>query len=224
MTSFNNIGIVQLSGDHCFDFLNNQCINRIEPYSGCQYSVICNAKGRILFSFFIINNANSSYVAIHQPLTKVLTQYLNMRRFRMNVDIVVRPEKTLHLTDESIISPNQYPMSIKDLNEPSDSIIPTLFKWGLPWITEAYQEQHIPQHLNLDQKGVIDLKKGCYPGQEIIARLHYLGKIKKRMQLFTVLENDHNEPSSDPSSEIEWCSDAYQIKGKWLRQGVCKQN
>jgi folate-binding protein YgfZ len=52
---------------------------------------------------------------------------------------------------------------------------------GLPWIRAATQDMFIPQTLNMDLNGGIDFKKGCYPGQEIIARSHYRGTIKRRM-------------------------------------------
>ena len=49
----------------------------------------------------------------------------------------------------------------------------------------------IPQMLNLDLVGAVNFDKGCYPGQEIVARIHYLGNVKKRTFLFTTktLEN-----------------------------------
>jgi folate-binding protein YgfZ len=54
---------------------------------------------------------------------------------------------------------------------------------GLPWITSNTQEQFLPQMLNLDLLNGLSYQKGCYPGQEVIARLHYRGEIKKRLQL-----------------------------------------
>jgi len=54
---------------------------------------------------------------------------------------------------------------------------------GLPWITTATQEQFLPQMLNLDALKSLSYQKGCYPGQEVIARLHYRGEVKKRLQI-----------------------------------------
>ncbi|MXS79927.1 hypothetical protein SAMN05216317_101161 [Nitrosomonas eutropha] len=52
---------------------------------------------------------------------------------------------------------------------------------GVPAIFKATQEQFIPQMINLDAIGGVNFKKGCYPGQEIVARTQYLGKVKRRM-------------------------------------------
>ncbi len=54
---------------------------------------------------------------------------------------------------------------------------------GLPWVTSSTQEQYLPQMLNLDALKGLSYQKGCYPGQEIIARLHYRGEVKKRLSL-----------------------------------------
>lgn len=52
---------------------------------------------------------------------------------------------------------------------------------GIPWLSAASSEQFIPQMLNLDKLGGISLTKGCYTGQEIVARTHYLGKAKRAL-------------------------------------------
>ncbi len=54
---------------------------------------------------------------------------------------------------------------------------------GFPWFDEAQSEQHIPQMLNIDQLGGVSFNKGCYTGQEIVARTHYLGKVKRQLFL-----------------------------------------
>jgi folate-binding protein YgfZ len=52
---------------------------------------------------------------------------------------------------------------------------------GLPWIQAATQDLFIPQTLNLDLIDGVSFTKGCYPGQEVVARSHYRGTVKRRM-------------------------------------------
>ncbi|MDR3418167.1 MAG: hypothetical protein P4L83_18495 [Nevskia sp.] len=52
---------------------------------------------------------------------------------------------------------------------------------GLPSIRPATADHFVAQMLNLDRLGAISFSKGCYPGQEIVARMHYLGNLKRRM-------------------------------------------
>ena len=76
------------------------------------------------------------------------------------------------------------------------------WKWlditaGIPSVSPENVEELIPQMVNLDQLNGISFSKGCYPGQEIVARLRYLGKIKQRMFLASVSSNRQPTPG-DP--------------------------
>lgn len=61
---------------------------------------------------------------------------------------------------------------------------------GIPWLTEASTEQFLPQMLNLHTStlGAISFSKGCYTGQEIVARTKYLGKLKRRLFIVQLSE------------------------------------
>ena len=52
----------------------------------------------------------------------------------------------------------------------------------LPWIDVATRDEFVPQALELDKLGAVRFDKGCYPGQEIAARLHFRGGNKQRLQ------------------------------------------
>ncbi len=52
---------------------------------------------------------------------------------------------------------------------------------GLPAVTPAISESVIPTMLNLEPLGGISYEKGCYPGQEVVARMHYRGQLKRRL-------------------------------------------
>ena len=54
---------------------------------------------------------------------------------------------------------------------------------GIPMIVGSTQELFVPQMVNLEAIGGVSFQKGCYPGQEIVARSQYLGKLKRRMFL-----------------------------------------
>src|SRR5471032_1166117 len=59
---------------------------------------------------------------------------------------------------------------------------------GVPQITAATQEQFVPQMVNFELLGGVNFKKGCYPGQEIVARSQYLGKLKRRTTLVSIAD------------------------------------
>jgi len=70
---------------------------------------------------------------------------------------------------------------------------------GIPEVYPVTQEEYVPQMLNLDLLNGINFKKGCYTGQEIVARTHYLGTVKRRTQLAHV---DHSATPPNPGDNV----------------------
>ena len=58
---------------------------------------------------------------------------------------------------------------------------------GLPQVYAATSEAFVAQMLNLDLLDGVSFDKGCYTGQEVIARAHYRGRVKRRLQRFATL-------------------------------------
>ncbi len=92
---------------------------------------------------------------------------------------------------------NQILLAFKESDRASWSLLD--IQASLPWITVTTSEQFIPQMLNLDQTGGLSYEKGCYPGQEIIARLHYRGEVKKRL----FIGEGESEITPGPADQIE---------------------
>ncbi|OZB84155.1 MAG: hypothetical protein B7X28_01010 [Halothiobacillus sp. 13-55-253] len=89
---------------------------------------------------------------------------------------------------------------------------------GIPTITQETALHFVPQWLNLDQLNAVSFKKGCYPGQEVVARLHYLGKSNRRMIKGSTRLTDPVTPRSviypANSPEIE--------AGEIVRSAICR--
>ncbi len=82
---------------------------------------------------------------------------------------------------------------------------------GVPQILEATREQFVPQMVNFELIGGVNFRKGCYPGQEIVARSQYLGKLKRRMLLARV---DIADPAAAaPGTEVFSDADPGQPSG-----------
>ena len=86
---------------------------------------------------------------------------------------------------------------------------------GIPDITPKTQEQFVPQMLNLDTLNGINFKKGCYTGQEIVARTHYLGTVKRRTFLASI--NITSTNISAPSEGDKLVDDAQAEVGQIVR-------
>jgi len=96
--------------------------------------------------------------------------------------LVLGEDETIEMLYDEIFrntdSPDEKSWNASDI----EAKIPNIFK--------ETQDKFIPQSLNLDLIDAISFKKGCYTGQEIIARTHYLGKPKRRMFLGTISINE----------------------------------
>ena len=67
---------------------------------------------------------------------------------------------------------------------------------GLPMIYPETAGMFVPQHVNLDLVGGVSFQKGCYVGQEVVARLHYRGKSKRRMHRLNVDSDEVPAPGT----------------------------
>lgn len=192
---FSDISCISINGKDVLPFTNNLLISDLYKLEDNDviYSVFCNPKGRIIYSVFIHKMNQQLLLFIDQSLAKSALQYLKMRQFRSQVEIqfsdyyLTLTENEQPITEnEQPITKNRFPM-LFGLRKPGSEKVLSIYDWLIPtlypWIDINTSEKYIPQHLGLDQLSVIDFDKGCYPGQEVVARLHYLGKIKKQLQL-----------------------------------------
>lgn len=87
------------------------------------------------------------------------------------------------LSQQELLSDNYLASNNTDTDIKLDSIEQWQsqdIKAGLPWVVAANQDVYIPQTLNFDLINGVSFTKGCYPGQEVVARSHYRGTIKRR--------------------------------------------
>ena len=91
---------------------------------------------------------------------------------------------------------------------------------GVPRITAATVEQFVPQMINLERVGGVDFQKGCYPGQEVVARSQYRGTLKRRMHLFATASAAHpgqevfhsDDPSQPAGMVVNAATDAHETR------------
>ena len=84
---------------------------------------------------------------------------------------------------------------------------------AIPRIVQATQEQFVPQMINFESVAGVDFKKGCYPGQEIVARSQYRGAIKRRLQIAHIDRSSSDEKLAVPGAELFHSNDPSQPAG-----------
>ncbi len=163
-----------------------QNINALLPPEGFShltgqgFAALCNLKGRVITTFWIQpKTPDLQHYALHLPSDMLDKVYTHLKRYILRSKVELKTEEISDPDLLSILPPFPY----------------------LPWIITQTSELFVPQMLNLDCIQAVSFTKGCYTGQEIVARTHYLGQNKRRMILMNsdlvnpgdefVIENDN---------------------------------
>jgi tRNA-modifying protein YgfZ len=201
-------GLLQAAGDDARGFLHAQLTNDIENLAPGQarYAGWCSAKGRLLATFLVVPHAGGFLLQLSRDLVPAVAKRLQMFVLRSKVKItdvtaqwvqygVWEPQsgKPLMTTqagdaiavgieaDRSLRLVPEGSSARLTPNAPAEDWTLADVRAGRPRIAQATQDQFVPQMVNLELAGGVDFRKGCYPGQEIVARAQYRGAVKRRM-------------------------------------------
>jgi len=152
---------IKVTGADAFEFLQAQLTNdlrRLESEAEI-LAAWCNPKGRVIW-FGTIFPIDAGYgLSAAADTAEDIVQRMTMYRFRSKVDFEVVDE--------------------------GQTVDPAfLVEHGYPFVGKEQMEQFTPHMLNFDLLDAISMDKGCYPGQEIVARTHYKGATKRRTLRF----------------------------------------
>ena len=195
-----NRSLLKVSGADAETFLQGQLSNDITKLDvlSVQLNAYCQHQGKILALFWVTKNEDSFFLSFPSDLLEVIKPRLQM--FVIMSDVVIEDVTKEHIQVGSIDEPNQEALAIndklsliitdkKDLNQFN---LGPIEDWGMACVESALpeiflmtSEKLVPQMLNLDiDEFGVNFSKGCYPGQEVVARLHYLGSAKRRLFAF----------------------------------------
>jgi len=207
--NLNHRSIIEISGTDRYDFLQGLTTNDIvKSRDSLIYSAMLSPKGRFLFDFFIFEFNQILILDCPKSRSEEILKKLNFYKLRKNVDIKIN-EKWLILqnindTDyQKSLSNHQY-FSFRDprssklgdriylTNEEKNKFLSyeknTNYYHYLRIINKITEgefdltyDKSIIAEFNFDNLNAIDYKKGCYVGQELTARTHYLGTIRKKL-------------------------------------------
>ena len=195
-----NRSLLRVSGADAEAFLQGQLSNDISKLDALsvQLNAYCQHQGKILALFWVTKNEDSFLLSFPSDLLEVIKPRLQM--FVIMSDVVIEDVTKEHIQIGSIDESNQEALVIndklsliitdkKDLNqfnlEPTGHWDMACVDSSLPEIFSMTSEKLVPQMLNLDiDEFGVNFSKGCYPGQEVVARLHYLGSAKRRLFAF----------------------------------------
>jgi len=190
--------LLKLTGSEVQSFLQGQFSNDINALEDgvIQLNAYCQHQGKIMALIWVMKRADEYYLSFSQDLSAEIVKKLTM--FKMMSDVTIKDITNELLqfgvvnevVDGAFVINEQQSIVLVDsanefkLSDESEWEVACIAN-EVPEVELATVEKFVPQLLNLDIDEVgVNFSKGCYPGQEVVARLHYLGKSKRRMRAF----------------------------------------
>jgi|TARA_B110000259_G_scaffold142517_1_gene160519 folate-binding protein YgfZ len=202
-----NRALLKVSGSDAEIFLQGQLsndINKLDAFS-VQLNAYCQHQGKILALLWVTKNEDSFFLSFPLDLLEAIKPRLQM--FIIMSDVVIEDITKEHIQvgsinethQKSLVINDKLSLIITDKKDISKFNMESIEHWEmacidsfLPEIFSITSEKLVPQMLNLDiDEFGVNFSKGCYPGQEVVARLHYLGSAKRRLFAFE-LDSDIN--------------------------------
>jgi folate-binding protein YgfZ len=194
-----------VTGADARDFLHAQLTNDIKnlPADRAALAGWCSAKGRLLATFLVIPSPEGFLLQLSRDLAAPVAKRLSMFVLRSKVKVADESEQWAQygLWGEELNGPDvawqggagtvrveksRFVRLGKGISIPEtkseEAWTLQEIRAGRPLITAATQDQFVPQMVNLEELGGVNFQKGCYPGQEVVARAQYRGQgVKRRM-------------------------------------------
>ena len=202
-----NRALLSVSGSDAETFLQGQLSNDIKKLdsSSVQLNAYCQHQGKILALFWVTKYGDSFFLSFPSDLLEVIKPRLQMFVIMSDVSIEDTTNEYIQVGSigenhqKALVINDKLSLIITDKKDIDKFNMESIDQWNmvcidsfLPEIFTATSEKLVPQMLNLDiNEFGVNFSKGCYPGQEVVARLHYLGSAKRRLFAFK-LDSDAN--------------------------------
>ncbi len=195
-----NRALIRLTGKDSESFLQSQLSNDVNKLdnSSIQLSAYCQHQGKILVLFWLLRSKDDFLLSFPLDLIETVKNRLQMFILVSDVKIEDVTEKYLQLglinenKADAYVLNGQLSLMLVDSQSAEKFTFASRHYWDkacidnlIPEVNSLTTEKFVPQMLNLDIDEIgVSFTKGCYPGQEVVARLHYLGKVKRRLFVF----------------------------------------
>ena len=212
IATLDHLGTLRFSGQDAEVFLQGQLscdVSEVRPGLS-SHGAYCSAKGRMLANFLLWREQDGFAMVLSRDLGASVQKQISKFVLRSKVKVAdasdialvgaagaqaesllaAAPGQSVRLNDGRLIValPAQGAAGVLRGLSLGDA---ARWRWldirsGVPLIKAATQDQFVPQMANLELIGGVSFEKGCYTGQEIVARTQHLGRVKRRMFLANV--------------------------------------
>jgi folate-binding protein YgfZ len=198
---------VRVQGPDAADYLNRMLSNDV-PESGSVDALLLTAKARVIAPLLVWRRGDDDYLLLTEPeLGETVRAHLTRMRFAAKCEIELEEHtSTILLHQEHGIPNRDYGVpAVEVLDSPlpvsmGDEQLERLrIEAATPRFGRELDDRVLPAEAGLEERA-ISFEKGCFPGQEPIARQHHRGKVNRRLR---VLEVDGDAPAAETSVTFE---------------------
>ena len=169
-----------------------------------QFSAWLDAKGRVRALFHLARLEEHRYLLLLRggsaaAMADALQRYVFRSRLRLTVPpartLTTAPAQPLHVAtmpgDAVSLGCGSHALVVSTIRPADDAWRSLQLHEGWPWLPSPALEALLPAALSLQRLGAVVVDKGCYPGQEIVARLHFRGGHKRHLHRGTTSQPVH---------------------------------
>ncbi len=195
MSSNFALSCIAVTGPEASHFLQGQLSNDVDALSEgeLQLSAWLNPSGRVISIIDVARSGEGYLLFLPTDLAEAVSRRLTLYKLRAKLDIgaIEIASGTLSDTNDKHYSRMLAPGVFETLRCNEEPSMASEWAYGrlaagIPWISADNSEKHTAHQLNLDRLKGFSLGKGCYVGQEIVARTEHLGKVKRRASRWTL--------------------------------------
>jgi len=216
------LSAAHFSGPDAGAFLHAQLTVDITALEDGQsnFAAYCSPRGQVFGLLLVGRQAEAYFLVGSAQLLPSILQRLRIYVLRAKVeiehldDVLVcgLPASDPGKTADILLSPESVPLRYALTSEKTRGS-PEVENWrfaelshGVAWLDDHTTEKFIPQMLGYDQIDAVSFSKGCYPGQEIVARAHYLGKVKRKAHMLEV--EGHSDMGNGSKLQVQYEDEA----------------
>lgn len=204
---------IRVHGPRALEFLQGYLtcdVSRLEQAANVPMA-LCNLQGRTVVSGWVARADatpdSDAFLIVHASLAErtitMLAPYARFARCTLEATgtPAMQPSPDGPVGTQWVWQPGTTGPDGEANAQSADAAIErSLIEQRFAWLSEPVSEKFLPQMLALEQAGAVDFDKGCYLGQEIVARAQHRGAVKRHLQAFTWRESAPAPGTPDPST------------------------
>ncbi len=203
-----NRSVLVLDGPDTLTLLERLVTNNTHDWAvgEARYGALLAPQGKLIADFIAHRTETGALLDVATNAVGDLSNRLKMFRLRSKVEIDVDGKRAAAITEDGVPDPRSAALPHRAIVADGSAPMLSPEDWdairipaGVPeWGPDFTGAEVFPWEINMDRQGGVDLKKGCFVGQEVVSRTHRRGKLRKRT---VIIEGVNLQPGQDVMAE-----------------------